>query len=61
MIVDSSAVVAILNRESDAARLETLRRALEEGERSGIADYGYEAFLAELDEEVRQWAKPAIP
>lgn len=61
MIVDGSAGVAILNREPDAARLETLRRALEEGERSGIADYSYEAFLAELDEEVRQWAKPAIP
>ena len=40
--------------ENSENRVETLRRALEKGEQSGIADYSYEAFLAELDEEARQ-------
>ena len=36
--------------ENSENSLETLRRLLEKGEQSGIADYGYEAFLAELDD-----------
>lgn len=46
--------------ENSENRLETLRRALEEGEQSGISDYSYEALIAELNEEARQWATPAI-
>ena len=40
--------------ENSENKLETLRRLLEKGEQSGIADYSYEAFLAELDEEAHQ-------
>lgn len=37
--------------ENTETRLETLRQMLNEGERSGIADYDYEAFMTELDSE----------
>jgi antitoxin ParD1/3/4 len=36
--------------EDTESRLNTLRRMLAEGEQSGLADYNYEAFIAELDE-----------
>lgn len=36
--------------EDSDARLNTLRNMLAEGEQSGLADYSYEAFIAELDE-----------
>lgn len=36
--------------EDTESRLNTLRRMLVEGEQSGLADYNYEAFIAELDE-----------
>jgi len=32
-------------------RLETLRQMLDEGGQSGIADYDFDAFMAELDSE----------
>jgi antitoxin ParD1/3/4 len=35
--------------EDTESRLNTLRRLLAEGEQSGLADYNYEAFIAELD------------
>lgn len=37
--------------EETESKLERLRRLLEEGERSGIAEYSYEAVIAELDNE----------
>lgn len=37
--------------ENTETRLETLRQMLNEGEQSGIVDYDYEAFMAELDSE----------
>jgi len=37
--------------ENTETRLETLRKMLDEGENSGIADYDYDAFMAELDSE----------
>lgn len=37
--------------ENTETRLETLRQMLNEGEQSGIADYDFEAFMAELDSE----------
>lgn len=37
--------------ENTETRLETLRQMLNEGERSGIADYDYESFMTELDSE----------
>ncbi len=37
------------NRENKAA---TLRRLLEEGESSGIAEYSYESLMSELDDEL---------
>ncbi len=37
--------------ENTETRLEALRRMLDEGEKSGVADYDYEAFMAELDSE----------
>ena len=36
--------------EDSDTRLNTLRNMLVEGEQSGLADYSYEAFIAELDE-----------
>ena len=35
--------------ENKETKLETLRRMLDEGEQSGIADYDYDSFIAELD------------
>lgn len=35
--------------ENNEARLETLRHMLDEGEQSGISDYSYDTFIAELD------------
>jgi len=37
--------------ENTEARLEVLRQALNEGEQSGVADYDYDEFMAELDSE----------
>jgi antitoxin ParD1/3/4 len=39
--------------EDNEDRLAALRRALREGEQSGRADYGYEAFIEELDQRPR--------
>ena len=36
--------------EDSEHRLETLRNLLSEGEQSGIAEYDYDSFIAELDE-----------
>lgn len=36
--------------EDTESKLNTLRRMLAEGEQSGLADYNYDAFIAELDE-----------
>lgn len=36
--------------EDTEGKLSALRRALAEGEQSALADYSYEAFIAELDE-----------
>ncbi len=35
--------------ENSESKLDTLRRMLYEGEQSGLADYSYEEFIAELD------------
>lgn len=35
--------------EDSENKLTALRRMLKEGEQSGIADYSYESFIAELD------------
>lgn len=35
--------------EASENKLDALRRMLDEGEQSGIADYDYENFVAELD------------
>lgn len=37
--------------ENTETRLETLRHILAEGEQSGVADYNYDEFMAELDSE----------
>ena len=37
--------------EDSESKLETLRGLLNEGEQSGIADYSYDEFIAELDGE----------
>ena len=37
--------------ENTETRLEALRLMLNEGEQSGIADYDFDAFMAELDNE----------
>ncbi len=37
--------------ENTETRIETLRKMLNTGEQSGIADYDYDAFMAELDSE----------
>ena len=37
--------------ENTETKLETLRHMLVEGEQSGIADYNYDEFMAELDSE----------
>lgn len=49
----SEVVRAALRQFEDSARkLAMLRRLLEEGERSGTAEYSYEEFMNELDEEL---------
>jgi len=35
--------------ENKETKLETLRRMLDEGEQSGVANYDYDSFIAELD------------
>jgi antitoxin ParD1/3/4 len=37
--------------EGNEAKLERLRNMLDEGEKSGFADYSYEGLIAELDGE----------
>jgi antitoxin ParD1/3/4 len=37
--------------ENTETRIETLRKMLSAGEQSGIADYDYDAFMDELDNE----------
>ena len=37
--------------ENTETKLETLRHMLAEGEQSGVADYNYDEFMAELDSE----------
>ena len=37
--------------ENTETRIETLRKMLSAGEQSGIADYDYDTFMAELDNE----------
>ena len=39
--------------EETESKLERLRRLLEEGEQSGIAEYSLESVIAELDNEAR--------
>lgn len=39
--------------EKSETRLDRLRNMLEEGEKSGFADYSYTALIAELDDENR--------
>jgi antitoxin ParD1/3/4 len=38
--------------ENTETKLQILRKALDEGEQSGIADYNYDEFMAELDREI---------
>jgi len=38
--------------ETEEQKLETLRRLINEGRKSGTADYSYESFMAELDQEL---------
>lgn len=38
--------------EDNEQKLATLRRLLEEGEKSGVAEYSYESFMNELDDEL---------
>lgn len=40
--------------ENTETKLETLRHLLNEGEQSGIADYAYDTFIAELDRDSGQ-------
>lgn len=40
--------------ENNEAKLNTLRKALDYGEKSGISDYEYNAFMAELDSEMNE-------
>lgn len=39
--------------EETESKLERLRRCLDDGEQSGMADYSYESVVAELDRESR--------
>ena len=43
---------ALRQFENTEAKLQRLRKALEVGEQSGIADYSYDEFMAELDKEI---------
>ncbi|MBT4837659.1 MAG: type II toxin-antitoxin system ParD family antitoxin [Methylococcales bacterium] len=38
--------------ENTETKLQTLRNALDDGEKSGISDYEYDAFMTELDSEI---------
>ena len=38
--------------EDNERKIATLRHLLEEGEKSGTAEYKYESFMNELDEEL---------
>jgi len=38
--------------ENSETRLQNLRKALEEGEKSGVVDYHFDDFMAELDKEL---------
>ena len=38
--------------ENNEAKLNTLRKALDDGEKSGVSDYEYDAFMTELDSEI---------
>jgi len=38
--------------ENEEEKLEALRQMIADGKASGIADYDYESFMAELDEEL---------
>ncbi|APZ43455.1 type II toxin-antitoxin system ParD family antitoxin [Acidihalobacter ferrooxydans] len=39
--------------ENEEQKLETLRQLIAEGRASGIAEYSYESFMAELDNELK--------
>ena len=43
---------ALRQFEDNERKVVTLRRLLEEGEKSGTADYSYEALMQELDDEL---------
>ncbi len=43
---------ALRQFENTQERLQILRKALDEGELSGVADYNYEEFMSELDKEI---------
>ena len=43
---------ALMQFEDTQKKAATLRRLLEEGEKSGTAEYSYEALMNELDEEL---------
>ena len=38
--------------ETAEEKLEALRRLIDEGRKSGTADYSYESFMAELDKDI---------
>jgi len=38
--------------ENTETKLEALRRMLVDGEQSGVAEYDYDAFIAELDKDI---------
>ncbi len=40
--------------ENNEAKLNTLRKALDDGEKSGISNYEYNTFMAELDSEINE-------
>lgn len=39
--------------EDTESKLNTLRRMLADGEQSGLVDYSYDAFIAELDDRAK--------
>lgn len=43
---------ALRQFEDSESKVATLRRLLEEGEQSGTAEYSYESFMQELDDEL---------
>jgi len=38
--------------ETEEEKLDALRRLIDEGRKSGTADYSYESFMAELDKDI---------